>query len=158
GVLPAEVEVPATAAPLPAESKTAAEVKAAAVPGPVQIPVAEISANPHQPRKAFLDDSLQQLATSLRSTGMIQPVIVRRVEDRYQLIAGERRLRAAKLAGLDTVPAIIRDVDGLTQAQMGLIENTQREDLNPIDRANAYQTLLKELGLTQAELAQRIGD
>lgn len=158
GALPAEVEVPTPAAPLPVEAAAAAEPKPAVVPGPVQIPLAEISANPHQPRKAFLDESLQQLAASLRSTGMIQPVIVRKVEDGYQLIAGERRLRAAKLAGLDMVPAIVRDVDGLTQAQMGLIENTQREDLNPIDRATAYQTLLQQLGLTQAELAHRIGD
>jgi ParB family chromosome partitioning protein len=158
GALPAEVEVPAPAAPPPTESTAHSGEKPAGTAGPIQIPLAEISANPHQPRKAFSDDSLQQLATSLRSTGMIQPVIVRKVERGYQLIAGERRLRAAKLAGLDAVPAIVRDVDGLTQAQMGLIENTQREDLNAIDRAMAYQALLQQLGLTQAELAQRIGD
>src|SRR5947209_7844688 len=133
GALPAEMEVPLPAPPTapppiapPVAPMTAAPPKPAAVPGPVQIPVAEISANPHQPRKAFSDDSLHQLATSLRSTGMIQPVIVRKVEDGYQLIAGERRLRAAKLAGLDAVPASEREVDGFTQAQMGLIENTQR--------------------------------
>lgn len=159
GGLPAEMEVsPPAAAPLPVEPIPAAETQSIIVPGPVEIPLPRISANPHQPRKAFSDDSLQQLATSLRSTGMIQPVIVRKVDEGYQLIAGERRLRAAKLAGLDSVPAIVRDVDGLTQAQMGLIENTQREDLNAIDRATAYQALLQQLGLTQAELAHRIGD
>lgn len=159
GALPAEVEVPPPAAtPLPVEPAAVADAHPAVAPGPMQIPLAEISANPHQPRKAFSDESLQQLATSLRSTGMIQPVVVRKVDEGYQLIAGERRLRAAKLAGLDSVPAIVRDVDGLTQAQMGLIENTQREDLNAIDRATAYQALLQQLGLTQAELAHRIGD
>jgi ParB family chromosome partitioning protein len=89
---------------------------------------------------------------------LIQPIIVRTVEGGYQLIAGERRLRAAKLAGLSTIPAIVRDVDGLTQAQMALVENIQREDLNPLDRAGAYRTLMDQLGLTQAELASRLGE
>jgi len=90
---------------------------------------------------------------------MIQPIIVRpTAPDRYELIAGERRWRAARLAELETVPALLRDVDSATQAQMALIENIQREDLNPIDRALAYQALIKHLGLTQAELAGRLGE
>jgi ParB family chromosome partitioning protein len=103
----------------------------------------------------------------MKSNGVIQPVVVRQVGDSatggppatYQLIAGERRYRAAKLAGLDTIPAIVRHhVDSFTQAQMALVENIQREDLNPLDRAQGYRTLLDQLGLTQAELATRLGE
>lgn len=127
----------------------------------VELPLDSIVPNPHQPRRQFNEGSLQELAGSLKSSGMIQPIIVRTVtpgSDRYQLIAGERRWRAAKLAKLVTVPAIVRDVDGAGQAQMALIENIQREDLNPLDRAMAYRALLKHLGLTQAELASRLGE
>jgi ParB family chromosome partitioning protein len=135
----------------------------AATPGVrvLDLPLASIVPNPHQPRREFNDASLAELAASLKSTGMIQPIIVRpdgQGGDTYQLIAGERRWRAAKLADLPTLPAIVRDVDGPTQAQMALIENIQREDLNPLDRARAYQTLLQHLGLTQAELAGRLGE
>jgi ParB family chromosome partitioning protein len=125
---------------------------------PHQIPLDAIVPNPHQPRKQFTEASLNDLAASLKSTGLIQPIIVRQAGDEYQLIAGERRWRAAKLAGLATVPALIRDVDGYTQAQMALVENIQREDLNPLDRAAAYRTLMDQLGLTQAELASRLGE
>jgi ParB family chromosome partitioning protein len=104
------------------------------------------------------ETSIAELAASIKSTGLIQPIIVRRSGERYELIAGERRLRAAKLAGLSTLPAIIRDVDGFTQAQMALVENIQRENLNPIDRAQAYRALMGQLGLTQAELAGRLGE
>jgi ParB family chromosome partitioning protein len=94
----------------------------------------------------------------VKANGLIQPIIVRRTGDRYELVAGERRLRAARLAGLTDIPAIIREMDGLTQAQLALVENIQREDLNPIDRANGYRTLMSQLGLTQAELAGRLGE
>lgn len=94
----------------------------------------------------------------MKATGVIQPIIVRQVAEGYELIAGERRLRAAKLAGLSAVPAIVRDVDAIAQAQMALIENIQREDLNPIERAEGYRTLLSQLGLTQTELATRLGE
>jgi ParB family chromosome partitioning protein len=124
-----------------------------------EIPLAAIVANPHQPRRHFNEATLKELAASLKATGMIQPIIVRPAgADRYELIAGERRWRAARLAELETVPAILRDVDSATQAQMALIENIQREDLNPMDRALAYQALIKHLGLTQAELAGRLGE
>jgi ParB family chromosome partitioning protein len=127
---------------------------------PIEIPLAEIFPNPHQPRRDFKPESLNELAASLKSTGMIQPVVVRKrqQEGGYQLIAGERRWRAAKLAGLEAVPAIIRDVDGYAQAQMALVENIQRENLNPLERAQAYRSLIEQLGLTQAELAARLGE
>lgn len=125
---------------------------------PLEIPVEKIAPNPHQPRKEMNESSLAELAASLKSSGLIQPVIVRKVGDGYQLIAGERRLRASKIAGLTTIPAIVRDVDSFTQAQMALIENIQREDLNAIDRAMAYRALMNQLGLTQQELAVRLGE
>jgi ParB family chromosome partitioning protein len=104
------------------------------------------------------ESSIAELAASLKTTGLIQPVIVRQTPDGFQLIAGERRWRAAKVAGLSTIPAIIRDVNSFEQAQMALIENIQREDLNPIDRAESYRSLINQLGLTQAELAGRLGE
>ncbi|HEV2294230.1 MAG TPA: ParB/RepB/Spo0J family partition protein [Tepidisphaeraceae bacterium] len=126
---------------------------------PTELPLATIVPNPHQPRRSFNDAGLDELAASMKSNGVIQPIVVRQVDDSYQLIAGERRFRAAKLAGLETIPAIVRsDVDSFTQAQMALVENIQREDLNPLDRAHGYRTLLDQLGMTQAELAARLGE
>jgi len=121
--------------------------------------VTAVSPNPHQPRRQFDETGLTDLASSLKSNGVIQPIIVRRVgSDRFELIAGERRLRAAKLAGMPTIPAIVREIDSFTQAQMALVENIHREDLNPMERAAAYRTLVDQLGLTQAELAKRLGE
>lgn len=129
---------------------------------PTEIRTDSILPNPHQPRKQFDEAGIQSLAASLKSTGLVQPIIVRPspqgAAGQYQLIAGERRLRAAKAAGLETIPAVIREVDPYKQAQMALIENVQREDLNPIDRAQAYRALVEQLGLTQAELATRLGE
>jgi ParB family chromosome partitioning protein len=104
------------------------------------------------------DATVSELAASLKSAGIIQPLVVRQEGDQYELIAGERRWRAAKLAGFATVPVIIRNVDAPTQAQLALIENIQREDLNPLDRALGYRSLIEQLGLTQAELAGRLGE
>jgi ParB family chromosome partitioning protein len=132
-----------------------------AAPGgqPLLLSPDRIHPNPHQPRQSVDEAKVAELAASIKSTGMIQPVIVRKTGDEvYQLIAGERRLRAAKLAGLSTVPAIVREVSSYEQAQMALVENIQREDLNPIDRAQSYRTLMDQLGLTQAELASRLGE
>jgi ParB family chromosome partitioning protein len=133
-----------------------------AVASPSEIPTDSVSPNPHQPRKQFDETALLSLAASLKSTGLVQPIVVRPDPSgeagKYQLIAGERRLRAAKAAGLQSLPAIIREVDPFKQAQMALIENVQREDLNPIDRAHAYRSLIEQLGLTQAELASRLGE
>ncbi len=122
------------------------------------IPVGKITANPHQPRRTMNDESLNDLATSLKTNGLIQPIVVREDGDQYQLIAGERRFRAAKIAGLTEIPAIVRVADAYTQAQLALVENIHREDLNPIERAMAYSNLLNQLGLTQAELATRLGE
>jgi ParB family chromosome partitioning protein len=133
---------------------------AAAVPHgtPAALPVAKVIPNPRQPRRTFDDVSLAELAESIKANGLIQPIVVRAVGDHYELIAGERRLRACRLAGLATVPAFIRAADELEQAQMALVENVQREDLNPVDRAAAYHTLIHELGLTQSDLSARIGE
>lgn len=131
----------------------------APLPYPMEIDVNEIRPNPHQPRRSFDEAALGELAASLKTAGLIQPIIVRRVGDTFELIAGERRLRAAKMAGLSAIPALVREhVDAVTQAQMALIENIQREDLNPMDRAEGYQVLVSQLGLTQGELAGRLGE
>jgi ParB family chromosome partitioning protein len=162
--IPLEAEVPATATPasVGAAGSATDPLLQALVASPMEISTDAITPNPHQPRKQFDEASILSLAASIKSTGLVQPIIVRReaggADGRYQLIAGERRLRAAKAAGLTTIPALIRDVDAFKQAQMALIENVQREDLNPIDRAQAYRTLIEQLGLTQAELANRIGE
>ena len=123
-----------------------------------RLPIDQVVANPHQPRQFFDEAKIAELAASIRASGLIQPIIVRQAGTQYQLIAGERRLRAARLAGLTQIPALVRDVDAVTQAQMALIENIQREDLNPIERALGYQALIEQLGLTQSELAGRLGE
>lgn len=118
-----------------------------------------IDPNPHQPRKHIGPASLAELAASLKSNGIIQPLVVKpAAAGRYELIAGERRLRAAKVARLAKVPVVIREVDGYEQAQLALVENIQREDLNPLDRADAYRILQKQLGLSVSELAGRLGE
>ena len=117
-----------------------------------------VGVNPHQPRRSFDEAALQGLAESLKQSGLIQPIVVRAVGEGYELVAGERRWRAAKLAGLTRLPALLRRVDTAGQAQLALIENTQRADLNPIERALAYQSLLQQLGSTQEELAVRLGE
>jgi ParB family chromosome partitioning protein len=149
----------AAAAELPAPAPVPVAVVSADPDGsPLEIAIEAIQPNPHQPRRSFDDARLAELAASLRTTGVIQPILVRRQGAHYELIAGERRWRAAKIAGLRRIPAIVRDVDSFTQAQIALIENIQREDLNPIDRAQGYRALIDQLGLTQAELAGRLGE
>jgi ParB family chromosome partitioning protein len=123
----------------------------------VDIPIDQIEVNPNQPRKVFDFTALDELAASIKSSGVIQPIIVRRVSGFYQLIAGERRWRAARQAGLDRIPAIVRDATDAQSIELALVENLLREDLNPIETAQAYQKLLAEFGWTQEELAQRIG-
>lgn len=126
--------------------------------GPVaEIAVDAIAANPQQPRKSFSDNELHELAASLGRTGVLQPVVVRRVGQGYQLVIGERRWRAAKLAGLTKIPAIVRDATDAQSLELALVENLLREDLNPLEEAEAYQRLLAEFGWTQEELAQRVG-
>src|SRR5262245_54696758 len=135
--LPVEAEIPAPAAPPDSTTPPPHHPTASAPASPTEIKLEDIAANPHQPRRQFNEASPAELAASLQGNGLIQPVIVRQVDGKYQLVAGERRLRAAKLAGLETVPAIVREVDAYHQAQMALVENIQREDLNPMDRAAA---------------------
>ncbi len=123
-----------------------------------EIPVTQIEINPFQPRVEFDPEALQELADSIIVHGIIQPLTLRKLADhQYQLIAGERRLRASKLAGLEAVPAYIRTADDEQMLEMALIENIQREDLNPIEIAISYQRMLKELGLKQNELGDKVG-
>lgn len=120
--------------------------------------IADIEPNPEQPRRHFDPDTLQALAESIRENGLLQPVVVRRGENGiYQIIAGERRWRACRLAGLTEIPVIVLEADDLRAAQLALIENLQREDLNPIEEATGYQTLMTSFGLTQEEVARRVG-
>src|SRR5438093_2147514 len=123
----------------------------------MELAIDAIMPNPQQPRKDFNDNSLRDLAASLGQTGVLQPVVVRRVGGGYQLIAGERRWRAARQAGLDRIPAIVREATDAQSLELALVENLLREDLNPIEAAQAYQKLLAEFAWTQEELAQRIG-
>ena len=116
-----------------------------------------IDPNPHQPRTRFRDESLEELAQSIRNTGVIQPVVVRPMGSRFQLIAGERRWRAAQRAGLQRIPAIVREVPDHLALEMTVIENLQREDLNPVEQARAFDTLISSFGLTQEDAAVRTG-
>jgi ParB family chromosome partitioning protein len=129
------------------------------------IEVEKILPNPYQPRKIFSPESLQELAESIKEFGILEPLIVTRKEIQtengidvwYELVAGERRLQAAKLIGLKTVPAIIKELSDKAKLEVALIENIQREDLNPIERAKAFARLMEEFGMTQIEIASRIG-
>jgi len=123
-----------------------------------RLPVDQIAVNPSQPRRQFNEESLQQLSESIRVNGLIQPVVVTGTPAGYELIAGERRLRAARLAGLADIPVIVRQVDAAAQARLALVENIHREDLNPIDRAESYRALMAASGCTQAELAEKLGE
>jgi ParB family transcriptional regulator, chromosome partitioning protein len=126
--------------------------------GLLEIPVGAIAPNPRQPRTAFDDDTIDALARSIREVGVLQPVVVRRTDEGgYALVAGERRLRAAKVAGLATIPAVIRESDDAESLREALIENLHREDLAPLELAEAFQELLEDLGATQDELAERLG-
>jgi ParB family chromosome partitioning protein len=125
--------------------------------GMVEVPVGAVSPNPRQPRTNFDDETLQALAASIREVGVLQPIVVRRSGEGYELIAGERRLRAARLAGLATVPVILRDSDDADTLREALIENIHRDDLGPIELAEAFRELLEELGLKQETLAERLG-
>ncbi len=117
----------------------------------------QIVANPFQPRHHFDEEKLNELAKSIQSSGVLTPIIVRRAGQQYQIIAGERRVRASKLAGLTTISAIVRTVDDDTMAAVALIENLQRDDLDAIEEAQAYQALMAQLQLTQAQLAEKVG-
>jgi ParB family chromosome partitioning protein len=123
----------------------------------LEIAVEEIEPNPNQPRKVFSSAALDELTASIKASGVIQPVIVRTQGSGYQLVAGERRWRAARQAGLARVPAIVREVTDAESLELALVENLLREDLNPMEEAEAYDKLLARFGWTQEELAQRVG-
>jgi len=125
--------------------------------GLLEVPVNAVSPNPKQPRTRFDDDAIGSLASSIREVGILQPIVVRKAGAGYELIAGERRLRAAKVAGLATIPVVVRDTDDADTLREALIENIHREDLGPIELAEAFRQLLEELGLKQEELADRVG-
>jgi ParB family chromosome partitioning protein len=136
-------------APSPASETAASNVQ--------ELPIDSIVANPRQPRKAFDDNSLRDLAQSLRRSGVLQPVVVRRHGQHYQIVVGERRWRAAGMAGLSHIPAVVREATDAETLELALVENLLREDLNPMEEAEAYQRLLAEFDWTQEDLGQRVG-
>ena len=124
----------------------------------VTVPIDAVDANPRQPRQGFAEEALAELASSVRELGILQPLLVRRSSgDRFELVAGERRLRAARLAGLEEVPALLVDTDDQGSLERAIVENLHRENLNPMEEAAAYRQLMDEGGLTQEELAERLG-
>jgi ParB family chromosome partitioning protein len=129
--------------------------------GVLEVPLALIDANPHQPRKGFDEEKLNELAASIKEHGIIQPLVVSSQnaegQDKYSLIAGERRLRAAEIAGLKTVPAVLREANSQDHLLLALIENVQRADLNPLETASAYQSLAVEFDLSHQEIGKRVG-
>ncbi len=125
--------------------------------GVIEVELDKIVPNEYQPRKFFADDKLKELAQSIREQGVIQPIIIHRAGGGYQLIAGERRWRASRLAGLKTIPALVKEATKRELLEMALIENIQREDLNPLEAAEAYKRLQDEFKLTQDDLAKRVG-
>lgn len=126
-------------------------------PGPSEIPIARIGRNPYQPRGAADSDDLRALAASIAEHGVLQPILVTPTLDGYQLVAGERRLRAAEMAGLERIPAVVREIAEQAKLEFALIENLQRSDLNPLEEARAYRQLIDEFGLDQERVAQRVG-
>ncbi|HBF26224.1 MAG TPA: chromosome partitioning protein ParB, partial [Actinobacteria bacterium] len=143
----------------PAQSASLATNQSATDQGAVyaEIPVDALQANPRQPRTVFDEESLAELTFSITEIGLLQPVVVRRTADGYELIAGERRLRACQEAGMSTIPAIIRTTDDTEMLREALLENLHRADLNPLEEAAAYSQMLADFGCTQEELATRIG-
>ncbi len=131
----------------------------AAIPGRMllSLPIEAIDRNPEQPRKRFEDAKLEELAASIRQHGVVEPILVRREAGRYRILAGERRWRAAQRAGLKEVPAVLREASEREAFELALVENLQREDLNAIEEAEAYEVLLEDHGLTQEKIAERVG-
>ena len=122
-----------------------------------ELNINDIMPNRFQPREIFDEQALNELALSIKEHGVIQPIIVRKIGDKYEIIAGERRYRASKLAGKTTIPALVRDIDDKETAKIALLENLQRSDLTPIEEAKTYQTILKLDNITQEELATNLG-
>ncbi len=137
--------------------QSAKKTEPQAAGGPLEVALENIVANPFQPRKEFAQEELAELAESVRAYGVLQPVVVRRQGTKYELIAGERRIRAAKMAGLSSVPAWVREASDEEMLALALVENLQRENLNPLEEAEAYARLAGELGWTQEEIATQVG-
>jgi len=129
----------------------------AASPGPAEIPIDQIERNPYQPRTSFAEEALAELAASITIHGVLQPILVTETLDGYQLVAGERRVRAAQMAGLERIPAVIRQAGERDQLELALVENLQRADLNAMDAARAYRQLRDQFSLTNEEIADRVG-
>ncbi|GIU74474.1 MAG: chromosome partitioning protein ParB [Bryobacteraceae bacterium] len=146
-----------TSRPQPAPAAPPQPPAPAASAGPLRVPIDSIHPNPLQPRSSFSPEGLQELAQSIRENGIIQPLVVRRHGDAYQLVAGERRLRAARLAGLHEVPVVVQEFADDRLMEVTLIENIQREDLNPIEVAHAFERLHREFRLSHEQIAQRTG-
>lgn len=147
---------PATYAEAPAPAEEVADAKPQPTPDATWVSVELIESNPAQPRQAFDPDEIRALAESIATHGVLQPVVIRRFEDRYQLVAGERRLRAAREAGKAEVPVHIVEVDDRQMAEVAIVENLQRKDLNPLEKAASFQRYLEQYGGTQEELARRL--
>lgn len=126
-------------------------------PGVKEVELGTILPNPRQPRQGLNPEALQELATSIKEQGLVQPLVVTETEEGYQLLVGERRWRAAELAGLDTVPVVVREATPQQMLELALVENLQREDLNPLEAASAYQQLIDEFGMTQQQIADKVG-
>lgn len=156
--MPAHKKFPALGRGLDALISTEDELHTGGSSSINEVPVEKIKANPNQPRREFSETSLEELAESIRQIGIIQPITLRQMEDgTYQIIAGERRWRASQMAGLNSVPAYVRTADDEKMMQMALVENIQREDLNAIEIALAYQNLIEQYHLTQDKLSEKIG-
>lgn len=140
-----------------ATEETEVDPAASGATGLTDLPVADIEPNPRQPRSQFDEAALAALAASIRELGVLQPVLVRPVDGRFELIAGERRWRAARRAGLDRIPAVVRSIDDSASLEQAVVENLHRQDLNPLEEAGAYQQLVEDFGLTQEDIARRVG-
>ena len=134
---------------IPVNEDTASQVKI--------LGIEELTPNPFQPRTSFKDEKIEELASSIKEKGVLQPLIVRKANEEYQIVAGERRWRAAQKAGIHEVPVIIKEFSDIECLEVALIENLQREDLNPVDEAKGYQRLLNDFKITQEELSKRVG-
>ena len=141
---------------IPGSGSTRAPLEAASPEAPHEVEVTAIVASPFQPRRDFTEEPLEQLVNSIRQNGVLQPLVVRLVGGRYELIAGERRFRAAQRAGLSRVPVVVRQASDREALELALVENLQREDLNPLDEATAYRRLMEEFQLTQEAVAERV--
>ena len=153
----ADIETPASNNYTNTNIQTKEVVKEVKINEPLMVKTRDIDPNKSQPRKNFDEEALKELADSIRQYGIVQPIVVRKNGKRYEIIAGERRWRAARLAAVKEVPVIVKEYSEREMAEIAIIENIQREDLNPVEEAMAYKKLLEEFGLKQEEMAQRLG-